>query len=372
MMIRKIISEYRWVAEIFVFFLASRLLVLLVGWLPSFVFKNREWYGNPVSLVDLFFRWDSRWYLSVAMNGYSYTPGQQSSIAFFPLYPVLVKLFSFAGMGILLSGILLSNVALFLAMLYLYKLVEMDYKGERIALNSVYFALMFPASIFFSLFYSESLFLLLSIACFYYARKGRWFASSLLGYFSALTRIVGVLLIIPLFIEYIGATSIRDIKIPKLRRDILFMLGPPAGLFTYMIYLFLTFNEPLAFYKSGVAWNRGFVSIITTLVNTYASPLLYKVIYYGFAFLAVLVLIYLILSRVRLSYIAYTGITLFVIFSSHSLGDAPRVISVIFPLYLGFALMARENFCWGASLKLFSIILLSMFVVLFTNGYSLY
>src|SRR5215218_8167016 len=36
-------------------------------------------------------QWDSGWYHEIAANGYSYVVGQQSTVAFFPAYPLVVR-----------------------------------------------------------------------------------------------------------------------------------------------------------------------------------------------------------------------------------------------------------------------------------------
>jgi hypothetical protein len=36
-------------------------------------------------------QWDSGWYSAIAQGGYGYIPGRQSTIAFFPAYPLLMR-----------------------------------------------------------------------------------------------------------------------------------------------------------------------------------------------------------------------------------------------------------------------------------------
>jgi Gpi18-like mannosyltransferase len=370
MKIREAIARHRSLVEICSFFTSSRLLVLLIGWLSSLVVIKSEYYYNPQSVVDLFFRWDSGWYLSIVQNGYSYVPGKQSNVAFFPLYPSLVKIFSFGFADVRITGIVLSNVALLLAMIYLFRLVKMDYQNTKIPLNSVIFALIFPASFFLSIFYAESLFFFLTVACFYYARKNRWFLSSLFGFLVALTRALGVFIFIPILIEYLAPTSFKDLKLSKIKKDILCLLLIPAGLLTYMAYLYIRFNEPLAFLKAEAEWSRAFAPGLLTLQSLFSYPPFYKFTFLGFVVLSILMLVYLVYSKVRISYIAYTAIELFVILSSSLLESLPRYVSVLFPMYIGFAIMARNRF-WEDTIKIFSVSLLTLFVILFVNGYWL-
>jgi Gpi18-like mannosyltransferase len=343
-------------------------MIFLIGWLSSLVVLKSKYYSNPQSIIDLFFKWDSVWYYAIVKNGYFYVPGKESSVAFFPLYPSLVKIFSFGYIDPVITGFVVSNVVLFLAMIYLYRLINLDYEDKTISLNSVTSALIFPTSFFFSIFYSESLFLFLSVGCFYYARKNRWFLASLFGYFTALTKPLGVFIFIPLLIEYFAPTSFKDFKLSKIKRNVLYLLLIPAGLLTYMTYLYIEFKQPLAFLDAMTAWGRGFgLALLRLATDSFYDPF-YRLIFGGFAALSVLILFYLVYSKVRTSYIVYAFVQLFLIFSSGSPESLPRYVSILFPIYLGFALLSR-NKLWDGTLKFFSASFLTLFVILFVNGY---
>ena len=89
----------------------TRLALLLVGWLgfrflPLPVAFPSAWEigpdGNKHAMVDhisptshpwvnMLSRWDAGWYVEIARDGYRYEPGSPSNAAFFPLYPVLIR-----------------------------------------------------------------------------------------------------------------------------------------------------------------------------------------------------------------------------------------------------------------------------------------
>ncbi|HEV2061475.1 MAG TPA: mannosyltransferase family protein, partial [Solirubrobacteraceae bacterium] len=110
-------------------------------------------------------RWDSVWFLEIARDGYD----RAHDAAFFPLYPLLVRL----GGGSVLAGAVLSLACFAAALWLLHRLVALDF-GERVARLCVLLVAVFPGAFFFSAVYSESLFLLLSVAAVYGARTGRW------------------------------------------------------------------------------------------------------------------------------------------------------------------------------------------------------
>ena len=66
-------------------------------------------------------------------------------IAFFPLYPLLKKIFSFVFQNYLLSSLLVSNIAYGVATYYLYKLVSIDFESND-ALKSVMCLSVFPTA----------------------------------------------------------------------------------------------------------------------------------------------------------------------------------------------------------------------------------
>ncbi len=203
------------------------------------IIKGKWFHGKSFNPLNLFFNWDSGWYLSIVQHGYNFIPGKESNVAFFPLYPLLVKIFSFYTDNqniVIFTGYLLSNIFCLLACFYLYKLVKIDY-SESIAFKSVLFLIIYPVSFFFSIFYSEGLFLFLIIATFYYARTRNWPMMAVFGFFLPLTRSIGIFALIPLLIEYfdlnfndfvLTKNFVRE-NFKKIKIDILYFASLPAG-----------------------------------------------------------------------------------------------------------------------------------------------
>ena len=74
-------------------FVVSRFILFSTVYVSLIVFPVRQandlWRSFPNNLfLDGWLRWDSGWYLEIAMNGYS----QEVNTAFYPLYPGLIKL----------------------------------------------------------------------------------------------------------------------------------------------------------------------------------------------------------------------------------------------------------------------------------------
>jgi hypothetical protein len=150
-------------------------------------------------------RWDSGWFLAIADGGYDIAEPWRT--AFFPIYPVLIRLvgapLDLAGVNHLhaleLAGVLVSLVALFGSLYVLHRLTELEL-GRPSADGAVLALAFFPTAFYLSAIYSESTFLVLTLACVYAARRGWWLSAGLIGALAAATRAQGVLLLVPLAI----------------------------------------------------------------------------------------------------------------------------------------------------------------------------
>lgn len=363
------------IGNVIAIFLVSRISIFLIGYMSSLIILKDKFYPNlqNQNLLDLFFRWDSGWYLSIAQNGYEFVSGQESRAGFFPLYPLLVKTFSYLFVDIRLTGFIISNLALLFAATYLYRLMLVETKDDSIASKTVLFMLISPLSFFFSIFYTEGLFIFLIIAACYYARTRQWLFAALAGFFATLTKILGILILIPIAIEYFefDFKSIKTnlYKLRNVQKDFLYLLIVPLALLFYMLYLQFEVGDALAFVHAQSAWNRKFVLFIKTWANIDNFAPFYRHVYKASIIIAVVSLGYLIYKRMRLSYIVYAIVFLFMILSSNNAECLPRYISAIFPIYMGMGMISERGVAWYQSMALFFCLFLCLFIVLFVNGY---
>ena len=191
-------------------FVLSRAIIYLSFFLAP-LFIPQSAVAHQVSIADLpgvldaGLRWDYLWYSNIVNEGYHLSvPGGEANVAFWPLYPMLVKgLIEFTSLdSIGLTGILISNVAFFAAIYYLYKLVLLSHPQE-VAFRTVLYLSLFPTSFFFSSFYADSLLLLGVSAAFYYQIKGQGIRSGIFGAVAALTHPSGTLLALPMVVEQV-------------------------------------------------------------------------------------------------------------------------------------------------------------------------
>jgi hypothetical protein len=306
-------------------------------------------------------RWDSIWYLAIADHGYGSELVSYHSVAFFPLYPLLVWVGSGFGASFelqLVAAFAVSLLAFAGALYLLHRLAELEL-GKEHALPTILLVALFPGALFFGVPYSESVFLLVSVGAFYAARTGHWAWAGLLAAAASATRSAGVLLLVPLAILY--WTERR-----RLRPDALWLALAPLGLVAYCAYLGIEHGEPFAWMDLQDAWGREFAGpfggLATGLVaagdgvrdligGTYEHDegtryALMDVGLFAFAVAAVVATVG-VFRRLPLAYGVYVVVALALPLSFPSeeqpLMSLPRFLAVLFPLFMWLALWTEER-----------------------------
>jgi Gpi18-like mannosyltransferase len=198
-------------------FLVSRVLILVVACYLQFILDSgiARKYGfigeAPLSPLSAIF--DANWYAQIASDGYSLSPDVtvQQNYQFWPLYPFLINMtgnmlgVSTLGGGYHIVGVVLSHLFFFIALVLLYRLTQQMWGDTSISTRSVWLMAALPWSFVFSMTYTESLFLFLSLAAIsvaYSMRAGPKFSAtlavSLLAVLVTLTRPQGI--IVALFV----------------------------------------------------------------------------------------------------------------------------------------------------------------------------
>jgi hypothetical protein len=210
-------------------------------------FEHQKW-------AEIFTAWDSGWYFAIAKHGYTYAADGQTSVAFFPLYPMAMRIlawpFGASDRALWLAGILISWSSLFVSLVILHRFTMRLFGDREVARRAVLYLAVFPFSFFFSRVYTESLFLLTSMAAVMAAYDKRWWAAGMLGALAALTRPNGVLVAVPLLcLVWMDRADRRH-----LIRRILAVSLVPGGLGLYCLFLFWLTGNPLAWLDAQRHW----------------------------------------------------------------------------------------------------------------------
>ena len=235
-------------------FIATRFLVIVAALIAEYLIPRNPALipGADGPLLRSLTSWDGWYYLGIVSNGYQADPvaGAYSNVAFPPLYPLLIRLFSFPVPGAAgIVAIVISNVA-FLGALALLARLGTPYLGRRRASMAAGLLAIYPFASVFAMAYTESLFLLLMVAAFLAAeRKHRAWA----GIFLALTvlcRLQGVALALPLLILMLRQDGWR----PRPSQAWL-LLGPLAAV-GFLAYIATVTGSATAFLDAQHAWGR--------------------------------------------------------------------------------------------------------------------
>lgn len=363
-------------ARVFIAALAFRVFSALVAFLANIAFAQYQDQGFSVSrhdnlFWDAFARYDAGWYHGIASQGYVYGAGGRNNLAFFPVYPLLMR----AG-GTLLggrqedyyfAGIVISWLAFAGAMTMVYRLALLDLPRPA-ALRAVMYVAAFPFAYFFGMVYSESLFLLALVTAVYAIRTRRWLASAAAGAIMTATRVTGVMALPGLaLIAWAAAGSDRRSRLVALTAA----GASLAGIGVYSAFNAQVSGSPFAWYDAITFWGyrpggnpfggvAGLLQALATrpyqfLTTERMAP--YDALN-ALAALGALALVPLIWRRFSAGYALIVLAGLLLPLSSGQFEGLGRYCSVQFPIALALASLSgevRHHVLLAASAALYAI-----------------
>ncbi len=316
----------------------------LLGFVPNFV---------PKMGWELFSHWDGAWYGQIATLGYSYNnDGQQYSIAFFPLYPLVSRVFMMFGLPFEVAGTLVNNLSFLGAMLLLYDWAKERY-GISVARWTTAVLAWFPYSLFGTVTYTEGLFLLLTTAALRAFDKQKYLQSGLWGAMATATRPTGIALF-PTFLFLAW----------KEKRSLLAYFAGMAtsgGLLLFSLYCMIRFGDPLAFVHVQQAWQQqNLLDIIQGALALNRDSLMKLLMLLGGGYL-----LWYLRAKLNHVVVAYGFFSLFLLAISKAFTSLDRYIYGIVSLSLALGMVFANHPRWGYGIIAFLAIWLVRFAILF-------
>ena len=361
--------------------LATRLGVLVVGFLSVILIgfppeASSRWRIYSNDLLDLPARWDAGWYLTIATVGYSYTPDStaqfQQNIAFFPAYPMAIRLFSpMFGRQPLWVGVLVSIVAFYLALVYLLRLARSELGDDEQAMTAVMLIAAYPFAVFFSAVYTEGLFLLTLVAAVYHFRQDRLWQSALWGFLCGLTRPPGCFLSVVL-----GLMAIAPLPAggwPVIGRRLLAAAAPGFGMLTFSAYIWALTGRPFQWTMQNAAWGRvykGLDELVSDRIEFLVDHGFYEYLstqtidlFYTLAAILCLLAVWPVYRRFGLPYAAFIVLNMLPPMSAGGMLSMGRVTSVLFPVFLwmGAIIPRRQRMAWVTAFAMLQGFFAAMF-----------
>jgi hypothetical protein len=325
-------------------------------------------------------RWDAVWYVWISEHGYR----SLQSTGFFPLYPLLTHVVSWLTAGsTVIAGIVISLLATFIGLVVVHRLTELEL-GPRAASTTVKLIAFGPFAFYLSAVYTEGLFLALSAGTFLAARRQRWALAGLLGGLAAMTRVTGLLLIVPVAMLWLADQRGRWHR--PAPRNLLWALLIPAGAAAFGLYtaargygFFASphaqhlywqhrFTGPISAIVDGVraAWHQLSALVSGSLTDATRGSAVLQVVVLAVACVAIVG----IARRLPPAYAAYVVLGLLVPLSSPTVGDPlrglDRYASMMFPLFMWLGTWSFERRLNRPLLAL-SVVLLAAFTVQFAT-----
>jgi hypothetical protein len=327
-------------------FLAVRIGLSLLSWIAVTVVPIRTglpvvrgWTIAPVTqgwqaMLTATERQDAAWFLRIATGGYHASDG---SAAFFPLYPMSIRVLdSLPAIGPLGAALIISNLCFLGGLVMVHALTRLEGMSSQVARMTVLLLAVFPTAFFFLAPYSEGPFLVLSVSAFWFARRDRWALAALMGALAALTRSIGVLLVLALAVEAFQRSREDGRSIvPRLAAAAAVAIGPAL----YFLYWAAAHDDIWAPLDAQRAWQRVFTFPGTALLHAvqyawrYGTYWLIDIVVVGVVLVAAVAGV----RRLRPTYSVYAlaslALPLFEPFPDRPLLSMPRFVIVIFPAF---------------------------------------
>jgi hypothetical protein len=375
------------VADTLVIVAASRIASFTIGFVANLVFPAATFRGWQMPFeyrrfAEIFAAWDSGWYFDIAKRGYYVLHGHQSSIAFFPLYPMLMRVaawpFGGSDRALWISGIVISFSAFVLALIELHRFTERVSGSRDVARRAVLYLAIFPFSLFFTRVYTESVFLLTTVLAISRAWDRRFVQAGLWGALATLCRPNGILIGVPLVLlalELDGNPGGRTIA-----RRLAALLPVPLALAAFCAYNYHLSGDPLAWLSAQASWGnsignppwRLLLKMIGRLVKHgwydyfFVAPDAPFRFFHGLTAMLFIVFLPTIFKRLGLALGAYVLVSLLVPLSATALEGIGRYASVLFPAFmlLGTVRSQRTHEMMLIVFALFHALFICLFVTL--------
>ncbi len=350
--------------------LAARWLIYYIGYLLI---------GNDVPFSQVIRQifessGDSPHYLYLAEHGYTSAGEQAKLIVFYPLYPLLIKIFNLVIGNYFVSAVTVSNLAFMAACCMLYELLRLDYTKEQ-SVSGLALMIAAPFSMFYSAVFTESVFLLTTVLCLYFIRTKKPLWIAITGFLACLSRTQGVILFVCALIPVVsGFFKKKQFH----RKEFLAALVIPLGFFVYLLmnkvlfgnwFQYLTFQAAEPWYNKA-QWFGKTLSYCHGMALAYSglAPIIYTPQLVLF-FVGTLCIFYGVYKKVRTEYLVYTGAYIFTCYTHGWLISGSRYMCACLPLFIIFS--ATKNKYIRYLIIAVSLILCLIYTKLWLRGESI-
>jgi hypothetical protein len=373
--------------------IASRVLVLLVAVVGPYLVPPGQFspgLAATTTWYDYWVRWDGGWYVDIAQHGYRYNGNSGDNVAFFPLFPMLMRALGWLGLNPLAAGILISNACFLTSLWVFYRFVREEFGRARLAELATSFLAFGPAALWCSIGYTESLYFLLTVAmCWALWRKHPvW--GAVCGVLAGLTRSNAITLALPALVLAwpMVRTAWQERAVGRLALLACAVLSPWIGYMIYAGYLQIAFGDwranqlaSLAGWGAELRFDR---ALIPTKLPGKGLRLFWAldafdeyIAWSWFVALAVSVFALIVFWETRAPrwhiafLLGFWGFFAFTYQYGGPLTSMARFTSLVFPLYVAGALFAERRPWAQAALLAVAVTGMTLTTLFFFAGYHI-
>lgn len=378
-------------------------LGVAAAWLVTvwgLVIAGQAWFKDPLSLAAWAGDWDGGWYRSIVEHGYYGGPlDGQANVAFFPLLPALTWLVSKVTLlPTVWAGLLVSSVSFAAALVVLWHFVQ-KFFARSVARWTLLLLAFNPFSLYFGMFYTESLFLILTVSAFWFMYEKQWWWAAFFAGLATATRSVGVavaiIVLLGWFAERLRKPQLKPgwrtlgspLKKAEVSRSPWIMWGlhtivlaviSCSGILAFSAYLWWHTGDPLAFSTVQQFWpgREGF-TVGNELAYLWARSdvnMEYLLTAMWYACVAVAFVGIILLARMRQWLLAlYAAIAVALPIAFGTVTAMNRYLLVAFPIFIAYAAVIVKLPVWlRAALLLFSVFGLALITYLMLDPRHLF
>ncbi|MFE5144426.1 glycosyltransferase family 39 protein [Streptomyces fagopyri] len=314
--------------------------VRLVGLLVLALWAHAQHHGVRPILAT---QWDANWYLGIARHGYADRLGtayDANNLAFFPLYPYLVKAVAALTPGTVgTAGLLITVAASFLAAWGIFA-VGHRLHGRRVAVLLTVLWAAVPVGLVQWMGYTESLFTAFAAWSLYAVLSERWLWAGWLAALSGLTRPTGIAVA-----AAVTVTALLALRHRFSPRALVAAALAPAGWLAYVGWVGLRLGRWDGYFAVQRLWHNEWDGGAETLrrmrevLVTDSTPELFLVMVTATLVVSTALYALCVWDRQPLPLLLFTGVLLLIVLGSGGV-YFPRARFLLpgFPLLLPLAL----------------------------------
>lgn len=302
-------------------------------------------------MLDVLTSWDGLWYLRIVRSGYPSTVRPRvtydvadARAAFFPAYPMLVRVADAVLPGGDVVAALMVNLVLGALVVWLTGLVARRLFGDEVAVRAMVLVAMFPGSFVLSFAYTEALLLAAAMGCLLALHERRWVVAGLLAAVASATRPNGVAVV-----AACAVASLLAIRERREWRSLVAVVLSPVGFIAFQWWLGRHTGEPGVWFRVQTeAWGEGASFGLTALRRTwraFASPLTSPTnVITAVSLVTTIVLVWFTRkARLPLPMLAYCVTVLLLMLLPATVTARPRFLYTALPLLIAAAAWVEQH-----------------------------